>query len=81
MQMNNGTREYKRRTCESEASGLVRRLTGHDTNITVAIGQDIVERGLLRQTPDDWRLGEGAHFLLLLHVEALHLVGQTHHLS
>lgn len=55
--------------------------TCHDSDVTVAIGQDIVERGLLRQTPDDRRLAERAHFLFLLYVEALHLIGQTHHLS
>lgn len=57
------------------------RLTGHYTDITVAIGQNIVETGLLRQTPDDRGLGKRAHFLFLLYVEALHLIRETHHLS
>lgn len=57
-----------------------RRLTSHDTDITVAIGQDVVEGGLLWQAPNNGGLGKRAHFLFPLCVEALHLVGQTHHL-
>lgn len=65
------------RSAEVHSHGL----TCHDSDVTVAIGQDIIERGLLRQTPDDRRLAERANFLFLLYVEALHLIGQTHHLS
>lgn len=56
-------------------------LTSHYTHITVAVGQNVVERRLLRQTTNHWRLGRGALFLFLLQMETLHLIGQTHHLS
>lgn len=77
----NNTHEYKCTNIILRSVRYFRRLTGHYTDITVAIGQNIVERGLLRQTPDDRRLGKRAHFLFLLCVEALHLIGKTHHLS
>lgn len=57
------------------------RLTRHYTNVTVAIGEEVVEGRLLWQTPDGRRLPKRAHVLPLFHVEALHLVGQTHHLA
>lgn len=51
------------------------RLTGHKTNVTVAVGEEVIEGRLPGQTPGASRLPKGAHLLLLLHVEALHLVG------
>lgn len=54
--------------------------TGHYTNVTVAIGQNMVERRLLRQTTNRRRLGKRAHILLLFQVEVVHLIRQTHHL-
>lgn len=51
------------------------RLTGHYTNVTVAVGEEVIERRLPCQTPGSRRLPKRAHLLLLLHVEALHLVG------
>lgn len=75
-QMNINTHEYKQLAHKhnSEKCQCLHRLTGHYTDITVAIGQNIVERGLLRQTANDRRLGKRAHFLFLLYVEAVHLV-------
>jgi len=64
-----------------QSVGRFHRLTGHYTGITVAIGQNVVEGGLLRQTTNDGRLGKRAQFIFLLHVEAVNLVGETHHLS
>lgn len=51
------------------------RLTGQKTNVTVAVGEEVTEGRLPGQTPGASRLPKGAHLLLLLHVEALHLVG------
>lgn len=54
--------------------------TCHDAHVTVAVGHDVVQRRLPRQMSNDRRPAEGAHFLLFLRVEAVHLIGQAHHL-
>lgn len=60
--------------CANMVTSDIFRLTGHDTNVTVAVGEDVIE-GRLPRHPPGGRGFKRAHLLLLLHVEALHLVG------